>query len=181
MDPGAKHIAAMRSGSVESLAIFNPSVLDPEALSQEFCGACHRGANTVGMMPDLGGLSNVCFQPYRMSNSRGHDPSDRRFACTTCHAPHVELKQQNAHDDSKCTACHTSYGSASHSICSKRGSKRVTPASKSCPVAGDGCMACHMPKVELPGAHFKFTDRRIRIVLVGEAYPFSPKTLFYVW
>jgi hypothetical protein len=28
-----------------------------------------------------------------------------------------------------------------------------------------------MPKVELPGAHFKFTDHRIRIVKPGEAYP----------
>jgi len=27
-----------------------------------------------------------------------------------------------------------------------------------------------MPKVELPGAHFKFTDHRIRIARQGEAY-----------
>jgi hypothetical protein len=28
-----------------------------------------------------------------------------------------------------------------------------------------------MPKYELPGAHFKFTDHRIRIVKAGEPYP----------
>jgi hypothetical protein len=29
-----------------------------------------------------------------------------------------------------------------------------------------------MPKVDLPGAHFKFTDHRIRIARDGEPYPF---------
>jgi hypothetical protein len=28
-----------------------------------------------------------------------------------------------------------------------------------------------MPKVEIPGAHFKFTDHRIRIARPGEPYP----------
>jgi len=28
-----------------------------------------------------------------------------------------------------------------------------------------------MPKVEIPGSHFKFTDHRIRIVRPGEPYP----------
>jgi hypothetical protein len=28
-----------------------------------------------------------------------------------------------------------------------------------------------MPKVELPGSHFKFTDHRIRIVRPGEQFP----------
>jgi hypothetical protein len=28
-----------------------------------------------------------------------------------------------------------------------------------------------MPKVEIPGSHFKFTDHYIRIVRSGEKYP----------
>jgi hypothetical protein len=28
-----------------------------------------------------------------------------------------------------------------------------------------------MPKVDLPGAHFSFTDHRIRIVRPGDPYP----------
>jgi hypothetical protein len=28
-----------------------------------------------------------------------------------------------------------------------------------------------MPKIELPGAHYKFTDHRIRIVKPNERYP----------
>ena len=42
--------------------------------------------------------------------------------------------------------------------------KPAVPAAKPCPVRSDGCVTCHMPKVELPDAHFKFTDHRIRIV-----------------
>jgi hypothetical protein len=33
-------------------------------------------------------------------------------------------------------------------------------------------VSCHMPTVELPGAHFKFTDHRIRIVRPGQPYPY---------
>jgi formate-dependent nitrite reductase cytochrome c552 subunit len=39
-------------------------------------------------------------------------------------------------------------------------------------VASERCVSCHMPKVELPGAHFKFTDHRIRIARQGEVYPY---------
>jgi hypothetical protein len=28
-----------------------------------------------------------------------------------------------------------------------------------------------MPKIKLPGAHFAFTDHRIRVVRAGEPYP----------
>jgi formate-dependent nitrite reductase cytochrome c552 subunit len=33
------------------------------------------------------------------------------------------------------------------------------------------CVGCHMPKVELPGAHFKFTDHWIRVVKAGDPFP----------
>jgi formate-dependent nitrite reductase cytochrome c552 subunit len=38
-------------------------------------------------------------------------------------------------------------------------------------VSKDKCVNCHMPKIELPGAHFKFSDHRIRIVKPNEKYP----------
>jgi hypothetical protein len=86
--------------------IFNPKTLDPETLSQEFCGACHRGVDTVGMMPDLGGINDIRFQPYRLFNSRGHDPKDPHFACTACHDPHLNLRPQEALHDANCRVCH---------------------------------------------------------------------------
>jgi len=165
--PGLLHAEVMQSGRADDLSIFNPKMLDPDTLDQEFCGACHRSANTVGMMPDLGGISNVRFQPYRLASSRGHDSNDPRFACTACHDPHHDLPQQGASSDSKCTVCHSApvlLGTTEKATSSKI-------VAKSCRVSNSGCDGCHMPKVEIPGAHFQFTDHRIRIVRPGEKFP----------
>jgi hypothetical protein len=170
--PGAQHIAAMGAGKKGGRYIFNPKLLDPDRLSQEFCGACHRSADTVGMMPDLGGINNVRFQPYRISMSRGHNSNDLYFACTACHDPHVELNHATAADDSKCTVCHAVGQSRPVLAGGKEMQGRQTPAARPCPVQRQGCMNCHMPKVDLPGAHFKFTDHRIRIVRPGQPYPY---------
>ena len=176
--PGGKHATTMLSGAGgEDRYIFNPKKLEPDTLSQEFCGACHRSANTVGMMPDLGGLNNVRFQPYRLSNSRGHNPNDERLACTACHDPHADLKQDDVSYDSKCTTCHKPRDKTLPSAGNQnnQSTAKVVPSSavgKSCPVANERCVTCHMPKVELAGAHFKFTDHRIRITRPGEPYPF---------
>jgi hypothetical protein len=175
--PGAQHIGAMGAGKKGGRYIFNPKVLDPDTLSQEFCGACHRSADTVGMMPDLGGINNVRFQPYRISLSRGHSSNDQHFACTACHDPHLELNHTTAADDSKCTDCHVP--GPPHPAAAVAGQKETaggqsatSSAAKPCPVRSEGCVSCHMPTVELPGAHFKFTDHRIRIVRPGQPYPY---------
>ena len=174
--PGGSHAAVMLFAPGVSMYIFNPKTLDAESLSQEFCGACHRGVDTVAMMPDLGGINNVRFQPYRLFNSRGHDPKDAHFACTACHDPHVDLKQGDTVYDANCTTCHAPRGAeqaaGQKNIATAGKRPAVSAAGKSCPVASERCVNCHMPKVELPGAHFKFTDHRIRIVRPGEAYPY---------
>ena len=173
--PGGRHATAMAVDPQGKTDIFNPKVLGPEALSQDFCGACHRGVDAVAMMPDLGGINNVRFQPYRLYTSRAHRSDDPHFACTACHDPHVELNKDTASYDSKCISCHTP--------------KRMTPLSrgdqiggtgglsrrdvaKTCPVDKERCVTCHLPKVEIPGSHFQFTDHRIRIAHPGEAYPY---------
>ena len=174
--PGGSHASIMLFTPGASVDIFNPKKLDAESLSQEFCGACHRGVDTVAMMPDLGGVNNIRFQPYRLFNSRGHDSKDARLACTACHDPHVDLKHGDNSYDSNCTNCHAtrSAGRASleKSVATDGKRAAVSPAGKPCPVASERCVSCHMPKVELPGAHFKFTDHRIRIAREGEAYPY---------
>ena len=171
--PGHSHAEAMRSGTENNLFIFDPRKLSPDALSQEFCGACHRSADTVGMMPDLGGVVNVRFQPYRIATGK-HDPNDPHFACTACHNPHIDLPLQGASSDSKCTSCHTpSRTTHSPAVNSAPAQARdLSSEPKSCPVATENCDSCHMPKLEIPGTHFKFTDHRIRIVRAGEKYPF---------
>lgn len=169
--PGEAHIVGAQMGTGDSGPIFNPKSLTPDTLSQEFCGACHRSANTVGMMPDLGGAINVRFQPYRLAGSRGHDTNDPRLACTACHDPHIDLSQQAADADSKCTVCHSLEPANRNSGADTRHSPSGSSAAKPCPTSIDSCPKCHMPKVELPGAHFKFTDHRIRIVRPGTPYP----------
>jgi hypothetical protein len=164
--PGQEHVAEMHLGTGEGLGIFNPRKLSPDTLSQEFCGACHRSANAVGMMPNLGGITNVRFQPYRLSGSPGHDPNDPHFACTACHDPHIDLPLQGAGADSKCTVCHVT-----DSKYAKKNGQTETSGPRSCPVATEKCDSCHMPRVEIPGTHFKFTDHRIRVVRPGSPYP----------
>ena len=82
--PGEKHAVLMLSdGNADSdLFIFNPKTLDSETLSQQFCGACHRGVDAVAMMPDLGGINNVRSQPITCTPAAGTTPRTR-----ASHAP----------------------------------------------------------------------------------------------
>lgn len=173
--PGGRHATAMTVDPQGKTDIFNPKVLGPETQSQDFCGACHRGVDAVAMMPDLGGINNVRFQPYRLYTSRAHRSNDPHFACTACHDPHVELNRATTFYDSKCISCHgpkrTAPLSRGDQVSGSGGSSRRDIA-KTCPVDKERCVTCHMPKVEIPGSHFQFTDHRIRIALPGEAYPY---------
>ncbi len=113
------------------------------------------------LMPKQGGMNNLRYQPYRIFSSRGHS-GDPRISCVACHDPHDKLAEDAAFYDSKCLACHlTTRGQAKTAL-------RSAPA---CPVSKQQCTTCHMPKIELPGAHGKFTDHWIRIVKPGELAP----------
>ncbi|MEJ7618015.1 MAG: multiheme c-type cytochrome [Pyrinomonadaceae bacterium] len=168
--PGEKHIAAMKTRSqawtrAEASPqpadnhILNPGRFDTEGVTQ-FCGACHRSWIQVQMM-GIQGAENVRFQPYRIFNSKCYDHTDKRISCTACHDPHTELVKETSYYDAKCQACHQTTQKLPVSA------KKV----RICPVGKQNCASCHMPKVELPGAHFKFTDHQIRIARPGEAYP----------
>lgn len=113
----------------------------------DFCGECHRTWSQISINGPRG-VQNVRFQPYRLANSKCYDAADARIRCTACHNPHEPLQTSASAYDAKCLACHTS-----------------------CKVAKQNCVTCHMPAVDLPGAHKTFTDHRIRVVKPGEAYP----------
>jgi hypothetical protein len=158
--PGEKHIAAIKAGS-RNLQIFNPAKLEADDLSQEFCGACHVSFEKALLMPRQGGTNNLRYQPYRIFNSKGHN-NDARITCVACHDPHDKLAVEAASYDAKCLACHlTTRGQAQTAA-------RSAPA---CPVSKQQCTTCHMPKIDLPGAHGKFTDHWIRIVKPGAPTP----------
>jgi hypothetical protein len=140
--------AHLRSGA----AMKKLSVLTTEELS-DFCGECHRTWSQVAANGPRG-IQNIRFQPYRLAGSKCYDAADSRIKCTACHDPHRPLETAIEAYDVKCTACHSASDRA--------------PA---CRTGARGCAGCHMPKLDLPGAHHKFTDHRIRVAKAGEAYP----------
>lgn len=184
--PGEKHVLAMGAGDLKEKYIFNPKKMGGDELTQELCAACHRSAEDVLLMPDQAGINNVRFQPYRIFNSPCYS-DDRRISCSACHNPHEPLregKEAVAYYDAKCNACHlpstktqTPVGAkasaaavaraAEHIISGGDGERTAPP----CPTAAQNCASCHMPKIDLPGSHFKFTDHRIRVAKAGEPFP----------
>lgn len=150
------HLLAMLQNGEESKSEI-PSALSTGLAAEkvsDFCGQCHRTWAEIVMQPNLG-IGNVRFQPYRLAGSKCYDADDPRISCLACHDPHHELVAETTEYDSKCQACHN-------------GGK---PGAKRCQVSKSNCASCHMPKLELPGAHYKFSDHRIRIVKPHEPYP----------
>jgi hypothetical protein len=149
---GAGEHASSFSGNKSSVQMEKLGAKTTDQLS-DFCGQCHRTWQEIALSGKLG-ISNVRFQPYRLTNSKCYSAADARIRCTACHNPHGELDRVAANYDSKCQACHS--GGAAHRICS---------------VAKSNCASCHMPQLEIPGSHFRFTDHQIRIVKANEKYP----------
>ncbi|HYI95682.1 MAG TPA: multiheme c-type cytochrome [Bryobacteraceae bacterium] len=147
----AEHVAARRDGNRTQGSLRKLQTLSAEEMN-DLCGTCHRTWGQVIQM-NLRGPLNVRFQPYRITNSKCFDAEDRRIACTACHDPHKQVSTSPAAYDSKCLACHSQKGR------------------KTCHTAKANCVTCHMPRVELEGAHFQFADHQIRTVRQGEPYP----------
>ena len=150
------HLAAMLLDSYDLESRDQKTKPHPLAAEEvsEFCGQCHRTWAEIAMQRNPG-IANIRFQPYRLAGSKCYDVDDARINCLACHDPHREVNANLLDYDAKCSACHG-------------GGKA---GAKTCPVAKQGCVTCHMPKLELPGAHFKFTDHRIRIVKPHQPFP----------
>jgi len=151
--PTTNHLAGMDKGDVSSAAMKKLGGMTAQE-SAQFCGQCHRTWEYIATHGPHN-TGNVRFQPYRLTLSKCFDADDRRIACTTCHNPHQNVETMAARYDANCQACHTAGGKAGAKICK---------------VSAKDCSSCHMPKIELPGSHHKFTDHDIRIVAQG-AYP----------
>jgi hypothetical protein len=160
------HLAAMQSGKPQAAVPKDLHRLIGLSADQtsNFCGQCHR---TWAEVVALGnpGIADIRFQPYRLTGSKCYDPDDARISCLACHNPHHDFGAQKVNFDARCLACHSGgKNAAAKPIAAK-------PGAKGCPVAKDNCVSCHMPRIELPGAHYKFTDHRIRIVKPNEPFP----------
>jgi hypothetical protein len=145
-------VAAVRAGNPVAAKMPKLGSLSAEEMS-ELCGGCHRTWSQIALNGPRGVL-NVRFQPYRLANSKCYDATDSRIRCSACHNPHRPLETNVASYDARCSACHSAAGHT-----------------KTCSVAKENCITCHMPKIELPGAHKRFADHQIRIVRAGEPYP----------
>ena len=167
--PGDKHVAAMRAGDLVAAKMKKLSDLDGDDITQNMCGSCHRSVEDVMALPNRGGVNNVRFQPYRIFNSRCYS-ADKRIGCTSCHNPHEPTQTSPAFYDEKCLACHVKQGSKPTPGTGTPASDNA-PFARACKVGKKDCAGCHMPAIELPGAHFKFTDHRIRIVREGAPFP----------
>ena len=150
------HLQAVRERS-PGAAMKRLGALSTEELS-DFCGQCHRTWSQVAVRGPHG-IENVRFQPYRLANSKCYDAKDRRIRCTACHDPHHDLETSLAAYDAKCAACHS------------LAARRNGASTRLCRVGTRECVKCHMPKVDLPGAHAKFTDHWIRVVKPNAPYP----------
>ena len=150
--PADQHVAAVRAGNAAAARMPNLGKQTAEEVA-ELCGRCHRTWSQIALNGPRGVL-NVRFQPYRLTNSKCYDTADARIACSACHDPHGALETSATAYDTRCSACHS-----------------AVQHTKTCPVAKSNCVSCHMPKIELPGAHARFTDHQIRIVRAGEPYP----------
>ena len=159
--PGADHITAVKAGHHEDLHIFNPASLRPGD-ENEFCGARHRTLLTETLL-GVRGVQNVRFQGYRLARSRCYSSDDRKITCVACHNPHEPLAHSERSYDSKCLACHP--GSA------PRKTLESGQVALPCPIAKQDCVTCHMPKLEIDGSHFKFSDHWIRVVKANSDYP----------
>jgi hypothetical protein len=150
--PVSGHVAAIRAGDAEGAKMKKLSAASAMELA-DLCGGCHRTWSQIAQNGPTG-INNVRFQPYRLTNSKCYDPDDSRIRFTACHDPHAGPVREAAYYDSKCAACHAA---ALHT--------------KTCPVAKTKCVTCHMPKIDLPGAHMKFSDHQIRIARANDPYP----------
>src|SRR5215203_1594530 len=156
--PGGSHVASVKAGEPGAKSIFNPGMLSGDELSQQFCASCHRGSEEFALLQTME-ENNVRFQPYRIFHSKCYS-DDRNISCTACHNPHEPLREDAAYYDKRCLECHT-----------LRNKTAKAGDGTSCPVADKDCTSCHMPKMEIKAAHFKFTDHYIRVVRPGEKYP----------
>jgi len=166
------HLAAMLLSGGDSEIARPASKLHnmPAEQAANFCGQCHRTWAEIATQGNPS-IANIRFQPYRLTSSKCFDPDDLRISCLACHDPHHEVISGAADYDSKCLACHPGKAADVKLTATKMTSASSKPGAKPCPVATKNCSNCHMPKIELPGAHFKFSDHRIRIVKPTEPYP----------
>jgi hypothetical protein len=172
--PAAGKMPRLPGTKMAHSLIFNPATLNPANL-ENFCGECHRSSRLV-IAEGLHGLDSIHYEPYRLEMSQCWIMT-RRIDCVTCHDPHQPLQRDPSAYDSACLSCHPQ--NRAHPARARRarlqpGAPEISAGLKadatsaapgrSCPIASNNCVTCHMPKCRLPLAPFTMSDHFIRVV-----------------
>ena len=179
--PGEAHVAKIMRGDFTDTAVaIDYSIVNPKKLAVnlqfELCQRCHLQGNAVlkegksfldfkpGMA--LNEVMDVYLPRYtnsdeefimashvdRFKKSECFLQSDNQFTCTSCHNPHISVKETNvAKFNTKCQSCHTS----PKVQCSETIDVRN--------LESDNCVKCHMPSsgsMDIP--HVSVHDHFIR-------------------
>ena len=118
----------------------------------QICAECHRGVNNVKVSQIRRDNPKIVrYQPVGLVQSKCYIES-QRLLCSTCHDPHEHAAKRTTRDyELACLACHSS-----------------SPQATRCSVSPNtGCIACHMPPVELHPS-VSFHDHWIRIREKGD-------------
>jgi hypothetical protein len=150
--PATEHAAGFQNGKTVPMKKLSDGTAEQ---MNSFCGSCHRTWEEIAAGPKLG-VASVRFQPYRITNSKCYDSADARISCVACHDPHRPLNTNVSSYDAKCLACHSASANSAANLCK---------------VSKNNCASCHMPGVEMPGSHHRFTDHQIRIVRANVPFP----------
>jgi hypothetical protein len=144
--PGRAHVTAARRGAPErELSLpFGPERWTAPGLLQ-FCGECHR--HPAGPHPDQIRRDDPIlarFQPIGLLMSKCYRESAGKFSCVTCHDPHARPSSDRAGYDATCLNCHGGPVEPAKSV------KSIPTPGVVCPVSPrQGCVECHMPRVDL--------------------------------
>ncbi len=149
--PGQAHIQAVTSARPPAQDIFHPGRLGGFAQAQ-MCGACHGAPPADNDFDALRQVEtmvhSVRFPSQRIVLSRCFNESFGDLKCTTCHDPHVNVRDEAAGHDQSCLACHNTAAREEAAVC---------------PVGTTKCSSCHMSK-ERVMRHSLFSDHWIRVV-----------------
>lgn len=179
--PGEAHVSKIMRGDITDTAVaIDYSIVNPRKLEVdlqfELCQRCHLQGNAVlkegksffdfkpGMQ--LSDVMDVYLPRYsnsdeefimashvdRFKKSECFKQSADQFLCTSCHNPHISVKETNISNfNRKCESCHTSPKEECFESIEVRNLK------------GDNCVECHMPSsgaIDIP--HVTVHDHFIR-------------------
>ncbi len=159
--PGMNHALAAQSGFAEMAIALSSRT--PSRTQLDSCVECHAEDGTIPPSdPEFTRFHGTTFllSPCFIANQDS-------FSCTTCHDPHRALETQTAPYEAKCLRCHSGTpptdDAAPAGASARSAEMPVTVHGKLCPVnRSTGCIACHMPKVQDPSRHARWTDHHIR-------------------